>query len=336
LGVTNFAIEEHRAIDFDGLLIPEIRFGFPRQNTGGVRRMERYRIGIDLGGTKIEIAALDGDGRLVIRRRIATPPGYAATLAGIATLVGEAETELGASASVGVGIPGVISPASGVVKNANSIALNGHAFDRDISTLLGREVRVANDANCFALSEAVDGAGKGAHVVFGVILGTGCGGGVVIDGKVLEGRHRITGEWGHTPLPWPRVEELPGPLCWCGRHGCLETMLSGPGLAADCDGAGVRDASGLPARAAAGDARAAAALARHADRLARGLAVVINILDPDVIVLGGGLSNMQHLTAEVPARIRRYVFSDVVGTPIVRNAHGDASGVRGAAWLWPP
>ncbi len=298
--------------------------------------MGTYRIGVDLGGTKIEIAALDRDGGMPIRHRIPTPPGYDATLAGIASLVREVEAQIGTGASVGIGIPGVISPATGLVKNANSIALNGHTFDRDISAMLGREVRVANDANCFALSESVDGAGKGAHVVFGVIIGTGCGGGIVIDGKVLDGRNRIAGEWGHTPLPWPAPEEVPGPLCWCGLHGCLETMLSGPGLAADCDGPGARDASGLPVRAAAGDARAAAALARHTDRMARGLAVIVNIVDPDVIVLGGGLSNMAHLTTDVPERIRRYIFTDIPNTPIVRNAHGDASGVRGAAWLWPP
>lgn len=298
--------------------------------------MGPYRIGVDLGGTKIEIAVLDRDGGMPIRHRIATPSGYDATLAGIASLVREAESKIGTNASVGIGIPGVISPATGLVKNANSIALNGHTFDRDISAMLGREVRVANDANCFALSEAVDGAGKGKHVVFGVIIGTGCGGGVVIDGKVLDGRNRIAGEWGHTPLPWPAPEEVPGPLCWCGQHGCLETMLSGPGLAADCDGPGARDATSLPARAAAGEARAVAALARHTDRMARGLAVIINILDPDVIVLGGGLSNMAHLTTDLPERIRRYVFTDISNTPVVRNAHGDASGVRGAAWLWPP
>ena len=298
--------------------------------------MGAYRIGVDLGGTKIEIAVLDRDGEMPIRRRIATPQGYDATLAGIASLVRETEAQIGTSASVGIGIPGVISPATGLVKNANSIALNGHTFDRDISTMLGREVRVANDANCFALSEAVDGAGKGVPVVFGVIIGTGCGGGVVIDGKVLTGRNRIAGEWGHTPLPWPAPEEVPGPLCWCGLHGCLETMLSGPGLAADCDGPGARDATTLPARAAAGEARAVAALAQHTDRMARGLAIIVNILDPDVIVLGGGLSNMPHLVTELPERIRRYIFTDIPNTPIVRNVHGDASGVRGAAWLWPP
>lgn len=302
------------------------------QNAG----MGRYRIGVDLGGTKIEIAALDCEGEVALRRRIATPTGYDATLASIASLVGDTEAALGESASVGIGIPGVISPKTGLVKNANSIALNGHPFDQDVSRLLGREVRVANDANCFALSEAVDGAGKGYHVVFGVIIGTGCGGGVVIDGTVLDGRNRIAGEWGHTPLPWPAADEVPGPLCWCGLHGCLETMLSGPGLAADCDGPGARDASNLPGRAARGEERAAAALARHADRLARGLAIVVNILDPDVIVLGGGLSNMAHLMTVVPERIRRYVFTDISDTPIVRNTYGDASGVRGAAWLWPP
>jgi len=298
--------------------------------------MGPYRIGIDLGGTKIEVAALDHDGAILLRRRIATPAGgYEPTLDAIAALVEAAEAELGAQASVGIGIPGVISPATGVVKNANSTLLNGRPLDRDISARLEREVRVANDANCFALSEAVDGAGKDRRVVFGVILGTGCGAGIVVERRVLEGRNRIAGEWGHTPLPWMRPEEYPGPACWCGQRGCLETLISGPGLAADCDGPGARDASGIPARAAAGDGRAKAALARHVDRLARGLAMVIDILDPDVVVLGGGLSNMPHLTVELPALIRRYVFTDVLDTPIRRNAHGDASGVRGAAWLWP-
>jgi len=249
--------------------------------------------------------------------------------------VREAETQLGITATVGIGIPGVISPVTGLVKNANSIALNGHAFDRDISALLGRKVRVENDANCFALSEAVDGAGAGQGVVFGVILGTGCGGGVVVDGKVLTGRNHVTGEWGHNPLPWPRLDEIPGPHCWCGNWGCLETWVAGPSLARDCDGPDAHDASGIPARAAAGDDRAQAALARHADRVARGLTQVINLLDPDVIVLGGGLSNMAHLYTALPPLILRYVFSDVVQTPIVKNQHGDSSGVRGAAWLWP-
>jgi fructokinase len=297
--------------------------------------MTRYRIGVDLGGTKTEIAALAPDGTLQLRRRVPTPSGYEAALATIADLVRRTEAELGAMATVGIGIPGAISPATGRVKNANSNALNGHAFDRDISALLGREVRVQNDANCFALSEAADGAGAGFGVVFGVILGTGCGGGIVVDGRVLEGRHRICGEWGHNPLPWPRLEELPGPRCWCGRHLCLETMLSGPGLARDCDGTDARDATGIPARAEAGDARARAALERHADRLARGLGQIVNLLDPDAIVLGGGLSNMEHLYARLPDLLPRYVFSDRCTTPVLRNVHGDSSGVRGAAWLWP-
>lgn len=294
-----------------------------------------HRIGIDLGGTKTEIAVLAPDGALLLRRRERTPAGYETAIRMLADLVRAAEAELGVSATVGVGIPGVISPATGVVKNANSNALNGHALDRDLAAALARPVRVANDANCFALSEATDGAGAGARTVFGVILGTGCGGGIVVDGRVVEGRHRVAGEWGHTPLPWPAPAELPGPRCWCGRHNCLETLISGPGLAADCDGPGARDATSIPARAAAGEAGAIAALERHADRVARGLAVIVDILDPDVIVLGGGLSNMAHLYERVPVLLRRHVFSDVVETPILPNRHGDSSGVRGAAWLWP-
>jgi fructokinase len=295
-----------------------------------------YRIGIDLGGTKIETAALMPGGCLRLRHRILTPRGgYEATLAAMVDLVRSLEDRLGGTGSVGVGIPGVISPATGLVKNANSIALNGHPLDRDLAQALGRTVRVENDANCFALSEAADGAGAGHHCVFGVILGTGCGGGVIIGGAVLQGRHRLTGEWGHTPLPWPAADEIPGPACWCGQHNCLETRISGPALAHDCDGPGARDATSIPARAAAGEERARAALARHVDRLARGLAVVINILDPDIIVLGGGLSNMDHLYADLPRRLPKYVFSDVVATPVVKNLHGDSSGVRGAAWLWP-
>lgn len=294
-----------------------------------------FRIGVDLGGTKVEIAALDPAGQVALRRRADTPAEYDGIIEVIKGLVQVAERELGAPGTVGVGIPGTISPATGLVKNANSQALIGHPLDRDLAAALGREVRVANDANCFALSEAADGAGAGAGVVFGVILGTGCGGGVVVDGRVVEGRNRIAGEWGHLPLPWARPEEMPLPRCWCGRVGCLETMLAGPGLARDCDGPGARDASGLPARAAAGDANARAALDRHADRLARGLAMVVNLLDPDIIVLGGGLSNMTHLYEQVPERMAAYVFSDVAATPVVRNRHGDSSGVRGAAWLWP-
>ena len=295
-----------------------------------------FRIGIDLGGTKIEIVALGAEGAALHRSRIATPPGYDNTVAAMVELVRSVERDLGGIGSVGIGIPGVISPATGLVKNANSIALNGHPFDRDFSSALGREVRVENDANCFALSEAADGAGAGNAVVFGVIIGTGCGGGIVVDGKVVKGRHRIAGEWGHTPLPWPRADEIPGPLCWCGHHNCLETRISGTALAMDCDGPNARDAHSIPARAAAGEERAKAALTRHADRMARGLAVIVDLLDPDVIVLGGGLSNMDHLYDEVPKLMAPYVFSDFVHTPVVRNKHGDSSGVRGAAWLWPP
>jgi fructokinase len=297
--------------------------------------MTRHRAGIDLGGTKIEIAVLAPDGSEALRHRIPTPRGYQDTVAAIASLVRESEARLGVTATVGIGIPGVISPATGLVKNANSIALNGHRFDRDISDALAREVRVENDANCFALSEATDGAGAGFGVVFGVILGTGCGGGIVVQGKVHGGRHRVAGEWGHTPLPWPSGIEVPGHPCWCGKHGCLETYVAGPSLARDCDGPGAHDAGSLPRRAASGDRAASEALDRHADRLARGLAVVINLLDPDAIVLGGGLSNMRHLYTELPRRIPLYAFSDTIATPILPNRHGDSSGVRGAAWLWP-
>jgi fructokinase len=297
--------------------------------------MSKYRIGIDLGGSKIEIVALDPGGAEVMRHRVATPLGYQETLHAITRMVQDAEARIGTTALVGIGIPGVVSPATGLVKNANSISLNGHRFDHDVSQALEREVRVENDANCFALSEAIDGAAAGFDSVFGVILGTGCGGGIVMNGKVHRGPHRVAGEWGHTPLPWPTGVEVPGHLCWCGKHGCLETYLAGPSLARDCDGPGAHDASSLPDRAADGDQDAIDALERHADRLARGLAVVINLLDPDIIVIGGGLSNMGHLYAELPRRIPAYAFSDVIATPVVRNRHGDSSGVRGAAWLWP-
>ncbi len=298
--------------------------------------MTQHRIGIDLGGTKIEIAVLAPDGSEALRHRIPTPPGgYAATVQAIAELVRDTEAQLGLTASVGIGIPGVISPATGRVKNANSTTLNGHPFDHDVSRLLGREVRVENDANCFALSEAADGAGAGRHLVFGIILGTGVGGGIVVDGRVHRGPHGVAGEWGHNPLPWPQPGEIPGPQCWCGLRGCLETYVAGPALARDCDGPEALDASRLPERAAAGETRARQALARHADRLARGLAQVVNLLDPDAIVLGGGLSNMAHLYIELPKLLPRHVFSDVIATPILPNRHGDSSGVRGAAWLWP-
>jgi fructokinase len=236
---------------------------------------------------------------------------------------------------VGVGIPGCISPATGLVKNANSNALNGHAFDKDLGALLNREIRVANDANCFALSEATDGAAAGADIVFGVILGTGCGGGIVVHGRILEGRHRLAGEFGHTPLPWPKESELPYRKCWCGQRGCLELFLSGTGLAEDFAGIGTRDATAIPTLAAEGDAAAQAALDRHADRLARALANITNLLDPDAIVLGGGLSNLPHFYEVLPALMRPYVFTDTCNPNIVRAKHGDSSGVRGAAWLWP-
>jgi fructokinase len=294
-----------------------------------------YRIGIDLGGTKTEILLLAPDGASLLRRRVATPASYAESLATMAGLVRAAEAEIGVTATVGVGIPGTISPATGLVQNANSNVLNGHAFDQDLSALLEREVRVANDANCFALSEAVDGAAAGAAIVFGVILGTGCGAGIAVNGRILEGRHRVAGEFGHTPLPWPRPEEIPLRPCWCGQAGCLETYLAGPALAAEWGGDGAREATQVVERAAAGDERARAALSLHADRLARALAVITNILDPDAIVLGGGLSNLAGLAESLPGLMRPYIFADHFAPNVVRNKHGDSSGVRGAAWLWP-
>lgn len=296
------------------------------------------RLGIDLGGTKIEILALAEDGRVLLRRRVATPQGdYAATVAAVADLVAAAEAELGERGTVGIGMPGAESRVSGLIKNANSTCLIGQPLRRDLEARLGREVRLANDANCFALSEAVDGAAAGAEVVFGVILGTGCGAGVVVGGRVLTGANAIAGEWGHNPLPWPRDHERPGPACYCGKHGCLETWLSGPGLARDLTQVllgSALTAQAIAARAEAGDPDCQAALERYEDRLARGLAQVINVLDPDVIVLGGGLSNMARLYHNVPRRWGAYVFSDHVATRLVPPRHGDASGVRGAAWLW--
>jgi fructokinase len=297
------------------------------------------RIGIDLGGTKIEGVALDSDGRVAARARVATPRGdYPATVATIAALVYELEARIGRSCTVGVGIPGAVSPRTGLVKNANSTWLIGHPLDRDLAAALQRPVRVANDANCFALSEAVDGAAAGARVVFGIILGTGTGGGLVIDGRVVTGANAIGGEWGHNPLPWPDAGEWPGAACYCGRTGCIETFVSGPALARDhaaCSGT-VTDAAGVVALAANGDAAALASLDRYAHRLARALASVINVIDPDVVVIGGGLSQIDVLYSAVPARWARWVFSDHVATRLVAPRHGDASGVRGAAWLWPP
>jgi fructokinase len=297
------------------------------------------RIGIDLGGTKIEAIALGDGGATLLRRRVPTPAGdYAAILAAIADLVWSAERELDRQATVGIAAPGAISRRSGLVKNSNSTALNGRPLDRDLSDLLRRPVRIENDANCLALSEAVDGAAAGADVVFGVILGTGVGGGLVVGRQVVAGHNRIAGEWGHNALPWPRDDERPGPPCYCGKSGCIETFLSGPGFSRDFYAATGRHL-GAPEIAAAaaggGDAAAQHCLDAYHDRLARGLASVINIVDPDAIVLGGGLSNLTSLTAALPPLIARYAFSDGIDTPVVRAAHGDSSGVRGAAWLWP-
>jgi fructokinase len=293
-----------------------------------------WRIGIDLGGTKIEVVALDRAGTVRLRRRVPTPGDYAGGIAAIAGLVEGAEAELGAPGSLGIGIPGSENPETRLIRGANSLWLNGKPLAADLRKRLGRAVRVSNDANCLAMSEAADGAAAGFGSVFAVIIGTGCGGGLVINGRIVEGRNRVAGEWGHTPLPWMSREEHPGPRCWCGQFGCLETFLSGPALAADADGPGARDASGLPARAAGGDARAQAALDRHADRLARALAAIVNIVDPDAIVLGGGLSNMDHLYAAVPRLMPRHVFSDAFTTPLLKARHGDSSGVFGAARLW--
>jgi len=297
------------------------------------------RIGIDLGGTKIEAAVLGDDGSVRARRRVATPrDDYPATLRSIAALVEDLEAEMGSAAVVGVGMPGTISPATGLVKNANSVWLNGHPLAEDLRRVLPRPLRFANDANCFALSEAVDGAAAGAGAVFGVIVGTGTGGGVVVHGRIWTGPNAIAGEFGHNPLPWPNVDEGPGPLCYCGQTGCIETYLSGPGLSRDHERATGQslDAAGIAARAASGDMAAEATLRRYEDRMARALASVVNILDPDVVVLGGGLSNLSRLYAAVPRLWTRYVFSDRVDTRLVSPRHGDSSGVRGAAWLWPP
>jgi fructokinase len=299
------------------------------------------RIGIDLGGTKIEGIALSPAGPEIARRRVATPRDYAASLDAVVALVGELERAAGATATVGVGIPGTVASRTGLVKNANSTWLIGRPLERDLAERLGRPVRLMNDANCFALSEATDGAGAGAHVVFGVILGTGVGGGIVIDGHCLEGANRIAGEWGHTALPWQTPDEYPGPPCYCGKRGCVETWLSGPAFERDyAERAGV-SLSGPEIVRAAGDGEqdAAATLARYHDRLARALASLANVLDPDVVVLGGGMSNIEGLPEAAAALLPRYVFAAGAGdqplaTRILRARHGDSSGVRGAAWLW--
>ncbi|GAB6043634.1 ROK family protein [Endothiovibrio diazotrophicus] len=299
--------------------------------------MNELRIGVDLGGTKIEVAALGADGEILARLRRSTPRGdYRGSLEVIRSLVTELEARLGARGTVGVGIPGALSPTSGRVKNANSTWLIGHPLDHDLATILDRPVRLANDADCFALSEAADGAGAGATSVFGVIIGTGTGGGIVVHGRLLAGPNAIAGEWGHNPLPWPQPDELPGPPCYCGQRGCIETWLSGPALAADHrEVTGEeRDAKTIAKRAAGGGEACEATLRRYESRMARALASVINLIDPAVIVLGGGLSNLDRLYRNVPERWGQWVFSDRVDTRLLKHRHGDSSGVRGAAWLW--
>ena len=296
------------------------------------------RIGVDIGGTKIEAAALAADGAFVARVRKPNPGDYDAFLAVVKDVVAEAETQAGVrGASVGIGMPGSISTRTGLMRNANSVWMNGRPMREDLARTLGRPVRMENDANCFALSEATDGAAAGARVVFGAILGTGCGGGVVVDGRTIEGRNGVAGEWGHAPLPWPTKDELQTHRCWCGRADCLETWISGSAFVEDCERAtGLkRDGAAIAAAARAGEAAAEGALDRYIDRLGRALASLCNLLDPDVIVLGGGMSNIDELYERVPSVVAHYIFSDSFETPIRKAMHGDSSGVRGAAWLWP-
>ena len=295
------------------------------------------RIGVDLGGTKIEAIALGVDGTCLARERIPTPTiGYEAIIQEITSLVHEIEVHIGERGSVGIGMPGTISASTGLAKNSNTICLNGKPFDKDISKALRREVRVANDANCFALSEAIDGAGADGKIIFGVIIGTGTGGGIVSNKTVLFGKNSIAGEWGHNPLPWPKTEELPGPSCYCGKRGCLETFVSGPGFCRN-----YRELSGknktpseIVASTERGERAAKESLNLYIDRFARGLASVMNIIDPDIIVLGGGMSNIKCLYREVPKIWGKYVFSDSIDTDLRPAIHGDSSGGRGAAWLW--
>ena len=298
------------------------------------------RIGVDLGGTKVEVIAIDRDGKELMRERLPTPENdYQQTLQVITALITSAETTLGVSASsttVGVATPGALSAVTGRLKNSNSVCLNNQPIQQDLEALLKKSVRISNDANCFALSEASDGNAMGASVVFGVIVGTGTGAGIIVNGKLLSGVNAIAGEWGHNPIPWPNETELPGPVCYCGKRGCIETFLSGPGLRRDlktvsgCDD----DAKSMVNKSEQGDAACEAALQRYEDRMARALAHVINILDPDVIVLGGGMSNIKRLYKNVPGIWGQYVFSDRVDTKLLPAKHGDSSGVRGAAWLW--
>jgi fructokinase len=295
------------------------------------------RLGIDLGGTKIAAVVLGDAGDVLWERRAATPrDDYDRTIAVLVEIVADAESAVAGTCSVGLGIPGAISPATGLIKNANSTWLNGRPFGEDLSARLGRPIRLANDANCLAVSEATDGAAAGAEVVFGVILGTGTGGGLVVRGQPVTGANAIAGEWGHNPLPWPEDAERPGPRCYCGRHGCIETFLSGPGLSADYvrRGGAARPGEEIVRRVADGDVLAEATLDAWERRLAKSLATVINIVDPDAIVVGGGLSRIDRLYERVPALWGQWIFSDTVRTRLVAARFGDASGVRGAAWLW--
>jgi fructokinase len=296
------------------------------------------RIGVDLGGTKIEIIALDDNGAPVLRRRVPTPVGdYSGTIRAIAELVRSAQSQIGVLASVGIATPGALSPQTGLLRNSNSVVLNGKPLDRDIANALGQSVRLENDANCLAISEAIDGAGAGCRVVFGAILGTGVGGGIVVEGRILTGLNRIGGEWGHNPLPWTTESERPAHRCYCGKSGCIETFLSGAGLAREYFSLSQKEfpAEQIGAAEQSGEPDAVRSLAMYKDRLARSLAALINVLDPDVIVLGGGISNTETLYIGLPDLIARYAFSDGIRTRVVRAAHGDSSGVRGAARLWP-
>ena len=295
------------------------------------------RIGIDFGGTKIEAAALAGDGDILTRKRTANPGGYEAAIKAVCALVAHVEQMTGQTGTIGIGMPGSVSPATGKIRNANSTYLNGRNFQTDMEAALGRTIRLANDANCLAISETADGAGAGAKTVFAVIIGTGCGGGVAADGKLIEGANAIAGEWGHNPLPWMTKDEYPGPLCWCGKRGCIETFVSGTGFAEDYRRAAGQFLSGeeIVAHMRMGEQDAGAAFSRYVGRLGRALASVCNLIDPDVIVLGGGLSNVSELYDVLPAIVSAYVFSDVWEAEILPAKWGDSSGVRGAAQLWP-
>ncbi|MBI3677730.1 MAG: ROK family protein [Proteobacteria bacterium] len=295
------------------------------------------RFGIDLGGSKIEIAALADDGTIALRHRVPTPhSGYDETIRAIADLILQSEAKLSQRGTVGVAIPGALSLKTGLVKNANSTRLIGHPLDKDLAKAINRPVRVANDANCFTLSEAADGAAAGKEIVFGIIAGTGVGGGICIDGHALTGAHAITGEWGHNPLPGPRLDEIPGPPCYCGKNGCIESWCSGPALEREFGKRSRRklNASDISEAAVKGDADAIVTIDAWLDRFSRAIASIVNVLDPHAIVVGGGLSNIDVLYREVPARVERYSFTPEGQTPILKNKHGDSSGVRGAAWLW--